>query len=158
MFKSYNKVKEESIKKVDAVFDKWYYQNHEFSYDLFLIELAIVLPQIKFLRRDVRISAKESYSKAIKSGKYIIEPDSQNRNTIQKLASKSFSFYWDRLNKPYKRTLTHLRKTYATRERIYNNSTPSALHSNVKTTETHYIDNIEIAKHMVKQGFRVFPK
>ena len=31
-------------------------------------------------------------------------------------------------------------------------------HSNYQTTSKHYIDRKEIAKDMVKQGFRVFPK
>jgi len=33
-----------------------------------------------------------------------------------------------------------------------------ALHKKNKTTEIHYIDKVEMAKHMVEQGFRVFPK
>jgi hypothetical protein len=31
-------------------------------------------------------------------------------------------------------------------------------HSNYQTTSKHYIDRKEIAKDMVKQGFRVFPE
>ncbi len=90
--------------------------------------------------------------------KYLILPEVNNRKTTEKQASISFSFYWKKLNKSYFRSLTHLRKTYATRERIFNNSSITTLHSNVKTTERYYIDDVEIVKQMVSDGFRVFPE
>ena len=92
------------------------------------------------------------------SDKYITEPNSIDRKTIAKQASRSFTFYWLKLNNNEKRSLKDLRKTYATSERIYNNSNLTTLHSNVSTTEKHYINNIDIVKEMVKNNFRIFPK
>ena len=87
-----------------------------------------------------------------------VEPKSTNRETIEDNASRAFPLYWKKLKRPYSRTMTHFRKTYATRERIFNNSSTTTLHSNVKITEKYYIDDKEIVKQMVKDGFRVFPK
>ena len=104
----------------------------------------------------VDLGLKDNYDYDVDS--YLIKPNSKNRKTIAKQASRSFTFYWNKLNIPYKRTITHLRKTYATQERIFNNSSTSILHRNARTTEKYYIDDSEIAKQMVKDGFRIFSK
>ena len=94
----------------------------------------------------------------INSEGLILAPEIENRTTMHTQASKSFTFFWKKLNKPYLRKLSYLRKTYATRERIFNNSNITTLHSNVRVTEKHYIDFKEIVKQMVKNGFRIFPE
>ena len=97
-------------------------------------------------------------SKNKQSNKYIIAPDFKNRYTISKQVSKSFSFYWSKLDRNYKRSLKDLRKSYATSERIFNNSNLTTLHANVEVTEKHYINQIEIVKQMVYNNFMVFPE
>ncbi len=94
----------------------------------------------------------------INSDEYILEPKSKNRETIAKQGSRSFTFYWERLERPYHRTVKYLRKTYATQEKLYNNSTSSTLHKNFEVTEKYYINDIDVVKQMVKDKFRIFPR
>jgi hypothetical protein len=97
--------------------------------------------------------------KNIGSNDYIIAPDAlSNRKYLEDFASKSFTFFFKRLKRSYTRQLKHFRKTYITQEDSFINRRISMQHSNYQTTSKHYIDGKEIAKDMVKQGFRVFPK
>jgi integrase len=94
----------------------------------------------------------------IGSSDYIIAPDVlTNRKYLEDFASKSFTFFFKRLKRSYTRQLKHFRKTYITQEDSFINRRISMQHSNYQTTSKHYIDRKEIAKDMVKQGFRIFP-
>lgn len=92
------------------------------------------------------------------SNEYIIEPEVENRDNIRKYASIYFTFFFKKLKRDYIRQLRHLRQTYVTRESLFVNGGFSMQHSNYRTTEKHYIDKREVAKQMVKHGFRIFPK
>ena len=95
----------------------------------------------------------------IGSSDYIIAPDVlQNRKYLEDFASKSFTFFFKRLKRDYTRQLKHFRKTYITQEDLFVNGRISMQHSNYQTTSKHYIDRKEIAKDMVKLGFRIFPQ
>ncbi len=94
----------------------------------------------------------------INSNRYILDPENNKRKAKDRQATSSFTFYWERLNRPQKKTLKFLRKTYATREGLFYRPHKSTLHKNIKTTEKYYTDYKEVAKQMVKDGFRVFPK
>ncbi len=94
----------------------------------------------------------------INSEELILAPEIENRTTMYNQASKSFTFFWKKLNKPYLRKLSYLRKTYATQERISNNSETTTLHADVRVTEKHYINFKDIAKEMGENGFRIFPE
>jgi hypothetical protein len=67
-----------------------------------------------------------------------------------------FTFFFKKLNRNYTRQLKHLRQTYITREDLFVNTKISMQHSNYRTTSKHYVDKREVAKEMVKNGFRVF--
>ena len=90
------------------------------------------------------------------SDEYIIAPEVENRDNLEKYASIYFSFFFKKLNRNYNRQLKHLRQTYITREDLFVNTKISMQHSNYRTTSKHYVDKREIAKEMVKNGFRVF--
>lgn len=92
------------------------------------------------------------------SSDYLIAPAEQNRYNIEKYSSRYFTFFFEKLNRNYTRQLKHLRQTYITREDSFINRGISMQHSNYRTTSKHYIDRKEIAKQMVKSGFRVFEK
>ena len=51
-----------------------------------------------------------------------------------------------------------IRWDYITREDMFINNKTSLQHSNYVTTSKHYVDKCEVAKQMVKNGFRVFDK
>ncbi|NPD44654.1 hypothetical protein [Lentimicrobium sp. S6] len=89
---------------------------------------------------------------------YIIAPEIENRVTLETYASRYFTFFFKKLKRKYTRQLKHLRQTYITREDLFVNRKISMQHSNYRTTSKHYIDKREIAKEMVKNGFRVFDK
>lgn len=90
------------------------------------------------------------------SQKYIIAPEVENRDNLEKQTSKYFTFFFKKLNRNYNRQLKHLRQTYITREDLFVNSKISMQHSNYRTTSKHYVDKREVAKQMVKNGFRIF--
>lgn len=79
-------------------------------------------------------------------------------------ASKSFTFFWDRLKRDYDITLKHLRSTYITANDIYSRRQGPKLqqHANFMVTAKHYIDQKEIAKFISNDRseyrFVVFPK
>jgi integrase len=89
---------------------------------------------------------------------YIIAQDVSNRKYLEDFASKSFTFFFKRLNRDYSRQLKHFRKTYITQEDLFINGRISMQHSNYNVTSKYYINRKEIAKQMIVQGFRVFPK
>jgi integrase len=90
------------------------------------------------------------------SNEYIIAPEVENRENLEKYASIYFTFFFKKLKRDYTRQLKHLRQTYITREDLFVNGRISMQHSNYRTTAKHYIDKREIAKQMVKNGFRIF--
>jgi hypothetical protein len=90
------------------------------------------------------------------SSDYIIGPDIEKRITLKDQASKSFTFYFKKLNCKHSHRLKHLRQTYITQEDIFINSRISMQHSSYSTTSKHYVDRKEVAKQMVKNGFRIF--
>jgi hypothetical protein len=90
------------------------------------------------------------------SDEYIIAPEVENRDNLEKNSSIYFTFFFKKLNRNYVRQLKHLRQTYITREDLFVNGGISMQHSNYRTTSKHYIDRREIAKQMVKNGFRIF--
>jgi len=90
------------------------------------------------------------------SHEYIIAPEIKNRVDLEKQTSKYFTFFFKKLNRNYTRQLKHLRQTYITREDLFVNCRISMQHSNYRTTSKHYVDKREVAKQMVKNGFRVF--
>jgi len=90
------------------------------------------------------------------SQEYIIAPEVENRDNLEKQTSKYFSFFFKKLCRNYTRQLKHLRQTFITREDLFVNSKISMQHSNYRTTSKHYIDKRKIAKQMVKNGFRIF--
>jgi len=95
----------------------------------------------------------------IGSDEYVIESNvKSNRKYLEDFASKSFTFFFKRLKRGYSRQLKHFRKTYITQEDLFVNGRISMQHTNYRVTAKHYIDTKEIAKQMVKQGFRIFPK
>lgn len=96
--------------------------------------------------------------KNLDSHDYIITSDVSNRKYLEDFASKSFTFFFKRLKRSYSRQLKHFRKTYITQEDLFINGRISMQHSNYNITSKYYIDRKEIAKQMVKQGFRVYPK
>lgn len=92
------------------------------------------------------------------SSDYIIAPEIENRVTLETFASRYFTFFFKKLKRNYTRQLKHLRQTYITREDLFVNSKISMQHSNYRTTSKHYIDKSEVAKQMVREGFKVFEK
>jgi hypothetical protein len=92
------------------------------------------------------------------SNEYIIVPEVESRDNLEKYSSIYFTFFFKKLTRKYSRQLKHLRQTYITREDLFVNGGISMQHSNYRTTSKHYIDRREIAKQMVKNGFRIFTK
>jgi integrase len=87
---------------------------------------------------------------------YIIANEVVGRTNLEKQTSKYFTFFFKKLKRNYTRQLKHLRQTYITREDMFVNSKISMQHSNYKVTSKHYVDKREVAKQMVRNGFRVF--
>jgi len=90
------------------------------------------------------------------SDNYIIAPEVENRDNIEKYASRYFSFFFKKLKRNYTRKLKHLRQTYTTKEHLFINDRFSMQHTNYRNTEKFYVDDGEVAKWMVKNGFRIF--
>jgi len=97
-------------------------------------------------------------SENMDSKDYIIAPKAACREALEKQTSKCFTFFFKKLNRNYIRQLKHFRQTYITREDLFVNGRISMQHSNYRTTAKHYIDRHEVAKQMVKNGFRIFDK
>jgi hypothetical protein len=100
----------------------------------------------------IELNLEENYH----SNDYIIAPKEENRDNLEKYASIYFSFFFKKLGRNYTRQLKHLRQTYITREDLFVNGRISMQHSNYRTTAKHYINKREVAKQMVKNGFRIF--
>jgi hypothetical protein len=92
------------------------------------------------------------------SDNYFIAPEVENRDNIEKYASRYFSFFFKKLKRNYTRKLKHLRQTCITKEHLFINGRFSMQHTNYRTTEKFYVDDGEVAKWMVKNGFRIFDK
>ncbi len=99
-----------------------------------------------------------------RSNKFIIAPEEKGRKTMASQTSKSFTFFWEKLNRDYDITLKHLRSTYITASVIYSYNQGPKLrqHANFRVTDKHYVDQKEIAKLISKDRsehrFVVFPK
>jgi integrase len=102
----------------------------------------------------IDLKLEENYD----SDEYIIAPEVENRDNLEKQTSKYFSFFFKKLKRNYTKQLKHLRQTYITREDLFVNTKISMQHSNYRTTSKHYIDKREVAKQMALNGFRIFPK
>ncbi len=106
------------------------------------------------------IGLKENKSK----NAFIIAPEMKDRNTMVSQASKSFTFFWEKLDRGYDIKLKHLRSTYITANEIYSFRQGPKLrqHANFRVTDKHYIDGKEIAKFISndrsEHRFVVFPK
>lgn len=92
------------------------------------------------------------------SDNYLIAPEVENRENIEKYASRYFSFFFKKLKRNYTRKLKHLRQTYVTKEYIFLNTRISLQHTNYRITEKYYVDFGVLAKVMIKKGFRIFEK
>jgi hypothetical protein len=90
------------------------------------------------------------------SNEYIIVPEVESRDNLEKYSSIYFTFFFKKLTRKYIRQLKHLRQTYITREDLFVNGRISMQHSNYRITSKHYINKREVAKQMVKNGFRIF--
>ena len=55
------------------------------------------------------------------SHKFIIAPEIENRENIEKYSSRYFSFFFKKLKRNYTRQLKHLRQTYITQEDAFIN-------------------------------------
>lgn len=95
---------------------------------------------------------------------FIIAPELKDRNTMVSQASKSFTFFWEKLDKEYIIKLKHLRSTYITANEIYSFRQGPKLkqHANSRVTDKHYNDQTKIAEFISKDRseyrFIVFPK
>ena len=92
------------------------------------------------------------------SDNYLIAPEVENRENIEKYAGRYFSFFFKKLKRNYTRKLKHLRHTYVTKEYLFLNTRISLQHTNYRITEKFYVDFGELAKVMIKKGFRIFDK
>jgi len=125
---------------------------NKFDYKDFQFAFVPVAEELSELLDDLGLM------KNVGSNDFIIAPDVlSNRKYLEDFASKSFTFFFKRLKRSYSRQLKHFRKTYITQEDSFINRRISMQHSNYNITSKHYIDRKEIAKDMVKQGFRIFP-
>lgn len=86
------------------------------------------------------------------ANEYIIAPNIQNRGLIEKQASKSLTFFFEKLNRDYKIQMKSLRSTYITSQEIYayRQGPKIRQHSNFRITSKHYINQKEIAKYISK--------
>lgn len=82
------------------------------------------------------------------SDEYIIATDGSTRKTMEKIASKCFTFFSKKLNKGYDLKMKQLRSTYITAQEIYGyrQAYKTKQHSDFKITNKHYISQPEIAK------------
>lgn len=94
----------------------------------------------------------------MESSDYLIAPEIKQRESLEKQTSKSFTFFFKKLNRNYKRKLKHLRQTYITKEDLFINGRFSMQHSKHQTTKKHYSDRHVVAKWMGENGFRIFDK
>lgn len=95
---------------------------------------------------------------------YIIAPQSKSRILLEKQASKSLTFFCERLNRDYKIQMKSLRSTYVTSQEIYAYQQGQKIqqHTNFRITNKHYINQKVIAKYISKDRsenrFVVFPQ
>lgn len=94
----------------------------------------------------------------IDSTNYLIAHEISKSESLEKQTSKSFTFFFKKLNRNYKRKLKHLRQTYITKEDLFINGRFSMQHSKHQTTKKHYSDRHVVAKWMGENGFRIFDK
>ncbi len=116
-----------------------------------------VIEELEFLLIDLGLQFYRS------SNEYIIAPECTSREAMVTQASKSFTFYWKKLNLNYDIRLKHLRSTYITASEIYSFRQGPKLkqHANYRVTDKHYNDQTKIAefisKDRSKYRFVVFP-
>jgi integrase len=97
------------------------------------------------------------------SNDFIIAPnETSDRKTMEALASKSFTFFAKKLSREYALKMKQLRSTYITAQEIYSYRQGPKIqqHSNIKTTNKHYINEQLIAKYISEDRsenrFKVF--
>ena len=104
-----------------------------------------------------KLGLKQNYN----SNEYILEPNitaENSRYNFIKQSSRSFNFFYKKLENHHHHTLKDLRKTYTTALTMFFAKGISIQHKNYETTEKYYNDNRAIAILIAEQGFRVFPK
>ena len=117
-----------------------------------------IIEELELLLRDLGLKLYRS------SDDYIIAPECTSREAMVTQASKSFTFYWNKLNRDYDIRFKHLRSTYITANEIYSFRQGPKLkqHANSRVTDKHYIDYKKIAKFISndrgKYRFIVFPQ
>lgn len=86
----------------------------------------------------------------------IASDDKSSRKTIINKLSKSFTFYYKKLNTNKDISLKHLRKTYLTHLQILTgNAIGVSGHSNEEILDNHYIDKVEIAKSVANSNLNI---
>uniref|UniRef100_UPI003216EB07 phage integrase SAM-like domain-containing protein n=1 Tax=uncultured Draconibacterium sp. TaxID=1573823 RepID=UPI003216EB07 len=125
--------------KLNKLKNNLHQQEYEYTY----------IPVIKELE-DLLIDIGLNENKGSKN--YIIAPEILGRQNMEKVASKSFTFFFKRLNRNYKIQMKQLRSTYITASEIYSYRQVFKLqqHTNYRTTAKHYNNQKEIAKFISK--------
>lgn len=110
-----------------------------------------VIPQLKSLLYEM------GFEENIGSNTFLIAPDEKSsRRTIINKLSKSFTFYYKKLNTGKNISLKHLRKTYLTHLQILTgNAIAISGHSNEEILDEHYIDGVEIAKSVALSNIKI---
>src|ERR1035437_9597546 len=114
-----------------------------------------IIQELKELLMDLGYNEKKG------TNEYIIAlDDKMNRETLEGFATKSFSYYFDKLNRGYSRSLKHLRKTYITKLDFASSGLAQMItqHSSQSIIESNYKDHIHVATQIAKSNFRVFEK
>ncbi|HOT89239.1 MAG TPA: phage integrase SAM-like domain-containing protein [Bacteroidales bacterium] len=92
---------------------------------------------------------------------FIIASDEvMSRQTMIKYMSKSFSFYFEKLNRGYIKNLKHLRKTYISRLEMATSGISIKIsgQSSMGLINSHYKDHKYFAEQIAKSEFRVYEK
>jgi hypothetical protein len=93
-------------------------------------QYAYILVGEELLELLLDLKLDENYE----SKKYIIAPEVENRENLEKQTSKYFTSFFLKLNRNYTRQLKYLRQRYITREDLFVNTKFSMQHSNyIKT-------------------------
>ena len=112
-----------------------------------------IAQELKELLNDLKLEDNKN------TDNYIIAPNIKNRKTLINQASKSFTFFFNKLKRDYKKEFNYLRKTYITRLKLFDMHSSSLLsneHSNISITNKHYINYKETAEFLIKNNFRIF--
>ncbi len=110
-----------------------------------------VIPQLKNLLFEMGFMEYQN------TDKYLIAPEENaSRKSIINKLSKSFTFFYKKLDTGKDISLKHLRKTYLTHLQIITgNAIAVSGHSTEDILNDHYIDQIEIAKSVAKSNLNI---